>query len=313
MAPAVDPLARAPETGTLAAQTFNPNFFGDLIGGTQTQRRTPIAMATNPAQPLRVPVLPRYVGLKPGDNDGPRPSDRVFFSYNHYAGVNSSVNPPGSPDIWLNREIVGLETTLGSDASVGVRLPFLQTGGSSTFEAREIGDLSLVGKYALVNDDAGNVITVGMILTLPTGGRGESLGVLDDGTMAPRTLFLQPWAGAVLTNGDLLVQAVTSVVLPADPVYPTALFNSVGVGYWVYRNRADTLIQGVVPMAELHVNTPLTNRGDGAPIFFRDQVNLTTGLYLQFPRLTVGGAVCVPLVNPKPYDLEMMVNVNYQF
>ena len=101
-------------------------------------------------------------------------------------------------------------------------------------------------------------------ITLPTGGRSESLGILDDGTVAPRTMFLQPWGGTVLTFGDWFTQGCSSVVLPADPVYPIAWFNSVGVGYWVYRNRADGLIQGLVPVAELHVNTPLTNRGDDA-------------------------------------------------
>ena len=260
-----------------------------------------------------MPVFPRYIGLKPGENDGPRPMDRVYFSYNEYQGVNSSVNPPGTPDIYLRRQIVGLETTLGPDASVGFRLPFIQTGGDPAFEASEIGDLSVFGKYALLNDSAGNVISVGMILTLPTGGRGESLGLLDDGTVAPRAMFLQPWAGAVLTQGDWFTQGITSVVLPADPVYPIAWFNSVGVGYWVYRNRSDSMIQGLVPVAELHVNTPLTNRGDDQVIFFRDQVNLTTGLYLQFPKMTIGAAVCVPLVNPKPYDIEVMASLNYWF
>ena len=48
-------------------------------------------------------------------------------------------------------------------------------------------------------------------------------------------------------------------------------------------------------------------------IFLGDQVNLTTGVYFQFPRLTLGSSVCVPLVGPKPYDYEAMVSVNYQF
>ena len=46
------------------------------------------ALTVGGRQVTRVPVLPRYVGLKPVENDGPRPMDRVYFSYNAYEGVN---------------------------------------------------------------------------------------------------------------------------------------------------------------------------------------------------------------------------------
>jgi hypothetical protein len=313
-APAVDPLARAPETGTLAQGTFNPNFFGDDLGSSRNQTVTSIVNGIPVVRTFRVPLMPRYGGMKTSDHDGPRPMDRVFFSWNGYSGVNESVNPPGTPSIRLSREIIGMETTLGSDASLGFRLPFIQTSGGPSFDAQEVGDLTLVGKYAVINDQrTGNLLTLGLTVTLPTGGRGGNLGVLDDGSTAPRALFVQPWVGGVLNYGDLFVQGISAAVLPAEPVYPTVLFNSVGVGYWVYRNRNDALLQGIVPVAELHVNTPLTNRRDDATIFLRDQVNLTTGLYMQFPRLTVGGALCVPLAGPRPYELEAMLSVNYQF
>ena len=310
-APVADPFARAPETGTLAAATFNPNFFGDLIGVSRTGRL--IDGAGNPI--VRIPVLPRYNGLKVTDNDNPRPQDRFFFSYNGYSAVNKSVNPASVPDIHLNREIIGLEKTfLDGDASVGLRLPFIQTGGAAAFEAQDIGDLSIVTKWALVNDPrTGNVITAGLTVTVPTGGRGENLSILDDGSVAPRAVFLQPWGGAVWNRGDWFVQAVSSLVVPTDDVFPTVFFNSVGVGYWLYRNCNDRLVRGIVPVAEIHVNTPLTGRSANAPIFFRDQANLTTGLQLVFPRMTVGGSVCVPLVGPRPYDIEAMGTINFQF
>jgi hypothetical protein len=303
-------MARAPETGGIAPSTFNPNFFGDQIGvlGTRT------TAGTTRTSLVQIPVLPRYVGLKPTDNDGPRPQDRAFFSYNHYAGVNGSVNPPGSPSIHLNRELIGLETTLGSDASIAARLPFLQSGGDPDMSAREVGDLTVVGKYAVVNDPAtGNAVTLGLAITLPTGARGGPLGTLDDGTAAPRAVLVQPWAGVAWADGDLFAQGITALLLPTDPIYPAVWFNSVGVGYWLYRNSSDALVQGLAPVAELHVNTPLTNRDGDSVIFFRDQVNLTGGVYVQFPRLTLGGAVCVPLAGPRPYDYEAMVSLNFQF
>ncbi|HJZ89822.1 MAG TPA: hypothetical protein VKE40_03045, partial [Gemmataceae bacterium] len=309
--PGGESLARAPESGGLPPSTFNPNFFGDQIG---TSLATRFQTGPFAGRVVQVPLLPRYVGLKPVDNDSPRPQDRVFFSYNGYSGVNESVNPPTVPRIRLNRETVGLERTIGDDASVAVRLPFVQTSGSSEFDASEVGDMTLVGKYALFNDPGtGTVATLGLNLTLPTGGRGDKLPLLDDGRRAPRAIFFQPWAGAVWNTGEWFAQGVTSVLLPADPVFPTAWFNSIGVGYWLYRNTSDPLVQAVVPVAEVHVNTPLTNRGDNAVVFFRDEVNVTTGVYLQFPNLSLGASVCVPLVGPRPYDVEVMASLNYRY
>jgi hypothetical protein len=305
--PPVDPLARAPETGTLAQGTFNPNFFGDLIG---INSRQSLSSATA-ASRAQIPLLPRYAGLKPTDNDGPRPSDRVYFSYNQYSDVNGAVNSASIPNITLRRQIVGFETLIGDDASIGVRLPFLQMNGAD--EAREMADISIVAKCAVVNDPcSGNVATLGLTLTLPTGGRG-SIGALPDGISAPRAVLVQPWVGAVWNSDDWFVEGISAVVLPTDPIYPVVAFNSVGVGYWLYRNGNDRLLRAIVPVAELHVNTPITNRGPDASILLSDQFNLTTGVYFQFPRMTIGTSVCIPLAGPRPYDLEAMVSVNYQF
>ena len=72
----------------------------------------------------------------------------------------------------LNREVVGFEKTLfGSDISLGVRLPFLQTSGAAgTGIAGDIvGDLTLIGKYAVINNrETGNVLSLGLALTVPT-------------------------------------------------------------------------------------------------------------------------------------------------
>jgi hypothetical protein len=314
--PITDTLSRAPETGVLASSSFNPNFFGDQIGASRTVRLSQIpGMPGNSKDPVRIPLLPRYNGLKVTDNDGPRPQDRFYFTYNNYSGVNKSVNPASTPDIYLDREIIGLEKTFfGGDMSIGARLPFVQSGGAPGFEAQDVGDLSISTKYAFINDPGTkNVASVGLILTLPTGGRGESLSLMDTGEIAPRSVFIQPWAGAVWNAGDAFVQGVSSLLIPTDSIYPTAFFNSVGIGYWLYQSETDRLVKAIAPVMELHVNTPLTQRGDDAPIFFKDQVNLTTGLFVVFPRMTIGGSVCVPLVGPKPYDLEAMGSINYQF
>ncbi len=297
-APGGDLLAQAPEAGTQAAASLNPGFFGDFIGlSTRVQSGRGV---------LSVPVAPRYNGFKISDADGPRPSDRVSYSFYRYSDVNGAVNPAGSPELSLTRHVLGLESTVGSNASLGVRLPFLSTGGIASVESHEVGDLTFIGKYAVYNDcESGDVCTVGLNFTLPTGGRGSA--------GAPRSVFVQPWLGTSLTSDRTFVQGMTAVLLPAEPIYPTALFTSVGAGYWLYKNDRDTLIRGIAPVVEVHANIPLTQRADSATVFFRDQVNLTTGVNLQFPRLSCGAALCVPLVGPKPYGVEGMFSVNYQF
>jgi len=87
----------------------------------------------------------------------------------------------------------------------------------------------------------------------------------------------------------------------------TLLFNDVGVGYWLYRNnRPDSLISGIAPVTELHVNTPLNHRGlDHFPIGFQDSVNFTGGAYVYLHKAVFGVAVGRPLTGPKPYDYEV--------
>lgn len=305
--PMSDVLARAPETGAQPSATLNPGFFGDLIG--VNGQTVPGTSRFN-----QLPVLPRYAGLKVTDHDGPRLADRFFFSFNQYTDVNGSVNPPNTPSLRLNRQLVGFETSFDDRYGVGIRVPFLQLSGAREIDAREIGDVTLIGKYAIVNDPgSGNIFTIGANLTLPTGGRGDGLGRLADGSPLPRAVFLQPWVGAVWNWDDFFFQGTSALLMPTSPVYPATAFNSVGMGYWAYRDSADAFVRGIAPVIELHVNTPINNRGSDNLIIFRDQANLTTGLFMQFTRLTLGGAVCVPLVGPKPYDLEAMITASYQF
>lgn len=293
-----DVLARAPETGAQPAATLNPGFFGDFIGVTT---RTRAGVVT--------PVVPRYAGLKISDGDSPRPADRAYFIYQSYDAANPGVNPVGTPETNITRQILGLETTLGPRASVGLRIPFIRSTG--TIDAREVGDMTVTGKYALYLDDqSGDVFSVGTNVSLPTGGRGAGLA---DGRAMPRAIFVQPWLGGRGSSGNYFYQGIAAIALPADPIYPTAMFASAGAGYWLYRNERDSLIRGFAPVVELHANVPVTNRRGDAPVTFVDQMNVTAGAFLSFPKLTVGGAVCVPFASPKPFDLEAMLSVSYNF
>ena len=228
--------------------------------------------------------------------------------------MNGSVNPPGSPTLRLDRQIIGVEATFGDRFGAGLRLPFLQLGGTSDADTRDVGDLTAVFKYAVVNDPCiGNAVTLGLNITFPTGGRGGNLGQSDDGRPLPRAVFVQPWVGAIWNAGDLFFQGTSAVLLPTDPVYPAALFNSFGTGYWLYRDGSMAFLRGIAPVIEVHANTPITNRGSDNPLVFRDQVNITSGLFIQFTRLSIGGAVSVPLVGPRPFDVEGIFTASYQF
>ncbi|HSQ59531.1 MAG TPA: hypothetical protein VLT84_03730 [Acidobacteriota bacterium] len=46
---------------------------------------------------------------------------------------------------------------------------------------------------------------------------------------------------------------------------------------------------------------------------YQDQVNLTGGMHVRFPRATLGGAVCVPVVAPRPWNVEAVANFTLWF
>lgn len=302
--------AGATEAGTQPGTMFNANMFGDLIGISSTQRLV-LGRGTSLTTVRGLPVTGRYNGFKVTDNDNPRPSDRVFFNYNGYSAVNKSQLGAGVPNVNMNQEVLGFEKTfLQGDASFGVRLPFIQISGFSAVEAHVVGDLSIHAKFAWVNNrQTGNVVSTGLIVTTPTGG---GTTILSDGSEAPHSVLIQPWAGWVYNMDRFYLQGFHSLVVPLDNIDPTILFNSISAGYWLYRSNNDRLLQGVVPVVELHLNTPL-NQSSNDLIFFNDQLNVTVGSYFVFPRMTFGGAVGIPLVGPKPYDIEALASVNFRF
>jgi len=285
----------------------SPEFFGDLV----VLSAFPIAPTTSLSQ---VPVIPGYHGVKVTDHDGPRLSDRFYFAYDTATDVNPETNLPGTRGLHMTRQIVGMETVVDDQFSLGLRVPFVQLRGPFDTDAREIGDLTTVLKYAIINDPcSGNACTIGINLTFPTGGRGDSLGGLPEGGALPRAVFAQPWIGAVWNERDLFVQGVSSLLMPTQPVYPVAWFNSIGTGYWVYHNDQDYLVGGIAPVLEFHLTTPINNRGPDEAIVLRDQLNLTAGVFVQFSRLTIGSAVSFPIMGPRHYDIGGIFTASYQF
>jgi hypothetical protein len=328
------PFATQTGGGGLQGRAFNEEFDGDM-GGIFYRRTTIVGLTSQQVQigtrtqvvinprtgqrtvitvpvfgvvqvPLRrtvqVPIAGRYSGIQITDNDSPRPVDRIYGGYNYYDKFGASLNPsPGFGNVSQN-----------GNASIGLRLPFIQLNAPNNFGGDVVGDLSVLVKYALINDrDTGNVLSVGMVLSTPTGGGGNVL--LADGSTAPHSVLFQPWVGFVKNFDRGYVQGISNIIVPTDRRDPTLLGNSLAIGYWLYRGNPERWLPGVTPTAEVHVRTPLNHRDPLGLVYLPDQVNLTGGLHFRWPRFTISGAVGVPVVGPRPWNVETLVNLNYRF
>jgi hypothetical protein len=260
--------------------------------------------------------------LKIGENESPRPQDRIYATYNFFADVNGSLVVPGLPNTTVHRETLGLEKTfLDGNASIGLRLPLIQIGGPGNIRGQGMGDLTAILKYAIVNEfiergdgtiAGGNVLSAGIAVTAPTG---------DTVTYAARTpvihaTMLQPFVGATLTRESWFVQGFSSVAVPTDDRDTTWLFNSLQVGYTLYEDPTQTrILRSLSPILECHVNTPLTNRGlSRLPIGAMDQVSITAGTTIGLGRSAVLNlGANVPLTGPKPYSIETIAQLNWRF
>jgi len=275
--------------------------------------------------------------FKISDNESPRPQDRVFAFYNYFqvkalAGITQTID--------IHREVIGFEKTfLDGDASVGIRLPFFQVnapaipgavpgfGIKATADAitqSDVGDLTIVTKYAFINDRAtGNVLSGGLVVTAPTG-PGETLAIptppTENGppnqTFRLHPTLFQPWVGGIYNAGDFFIHGFSSVVVPTDSRDVTYFFNDLGVGYFVIRRcNSESLLTAVVPTFEVHVNTPLNHRGtQQVPIGAPDVVDLTAGITFGLgERTNLSFGAVTPVTGPRPFDIEAQAFLNFRF
>jgi hypothetical protein len=250
--------------------------------------------------------------FKIAENESPRPLDRVFATGNFYSDAGRSFLPPDGSSANVYREMIGFEKTfLAGDASVGMRLPYFQLTGDPRLGETHIGDISVLLKYAFVNNQAtGDLISGGLVVTAPT---GPALHLPGQSTVNPT--FFQPWVGSIWNWKGLFVQNFLSVAVPTDARDVTLLFKDVAVGYWLYRSDDPRrILTAVVPDAELHLNTPLDHHGlNSLPIGLPDMFDFTGGCYFFLRRAIFGIAVAVPLTGPKPYDYQIGANLNFRF
>jgi hypothetical protein len=326
-----DPLqnafAQGTEGGGNAGRSFNETFNGDF-GGIFVTRQVQVgtrnvtltsgtAAIGSQSVPIYrnvvVPLASRYNGILITDNDSPRPVDRIYFGYNYYNNIGTTWNS-GFERLDMHRQTLGFEKTfLDGNASFGMRLPFIQTtGGAPGIAQGNVGDLSLLLKYAFHNNlNTGDVASAGLVLTTPTGGGNDV--ILSDGTTPANSVIFQPWLGGVRMLPRGYAQGITSLLVPTDSRDPTLFNNSVALAYFLYQNANDRLVNAVIPFVEAHVRTPLNNSDPDSAIFFQNQMNLTFGTHFRTVRSTLSPAFCVPLVSPKPFSGEFNLMWNIRF
>lgn len=263
-------------------------------------------------QTVQIPLAGRYNGVSVVEWGNPIPRDQVFFGYNFYSNAGGALNPAGVGGSDLQRQTAGFEKAfLGGDASIGFRLPFVQQYGPFAFGSQEVGDLTVILKYAaFYNRETGNAVTGGLAITAPTGG---GTAFFTDGTEAPHSTLLQPWVGFVRMFGRGYVQGISNLIAPTDSRDVTLWGNSLGVGYWLYRSDSRAFLTSIVPIAEVHIRTPLNQREITGNVYFQDQVNVTVGSHFRFNRFVISGGVVAPLVGPKPFDVEAVGWASYWF
>jgi hypothetical protein len=313
------------ESGTEFALAI-PNMQGHQLGipAISFGRRGP-QFPPVPGQGSGAVVVPTIRSFKIAEDESPRPQDRIYFGFNYYNNVNDAVNTRMQADVHhidVYRETFGLEKTfLDERASVGLRLP-LNTltadspisglGGTNT----ALGDLSIILKYAFWwNRDTGSLASVGLGIT-PTTGPDAFAG--SHSVTAFHSTTLQPYLGYIWNFERWYLHGFLALDVPTDSADVTLLYNDIGAGYYLYRNReCGKVLSAVIPTFEVHVNTPLNHRGAfnfsdlaGTP----DWVELTMGTTFElYQRSTLAIGIVTPITGPKPYDFEVLAQLNIRF
>jgi hypothetical protein len=342
---------RTPDERSVAAASLAYPMIGDLLSPTGGFRTVFVqGPPTFNAFGQPIPSTPTAVAFripsaghnyKIADDESPRPVDRLIFTYNYYNDVNGGFNAGLNPGVGrsdVHQEVFGFEKTfLDRNASVGLRLPLYtldNSGGSvqgigGTFT--DVGDLTVVTKFVLIeNRETGSLFSGGMCITVPTGptnfagvppaiipqGAITTINGVDVIATPAHDTLLQPWLGGIWEGGSYYIHGFTALDIPTSTPDVTMLYNDIGVGYYLMRDRnPGRLLTGVVPTFEVHVNTPLNHRGSGNGVVGTpDWVDLVGGVIFELNhRSILTLAVGAPITGPKPYDLEGILAFNYRF
>lgn len=327
---------------TSGPESAVPNMLGDFLATSGTGTVT-FNDAFGATRRLPATVSP-YIGrtFKIGENQSARPQDRLFTDFHYYQ--TSSFD--------LARYAGGFEKTfLEGDASFGMRVPYYQVNpdtlpvpfasigafGLSTSSVGDSGDLTTFFKYAPYMDRiTGETLTVGLAVTAPTG--GNTLGGVTPlyVTTAKHRGSIQPFVGFLLPSASgWFAQGFSSIDSPLSSGDTTWWFNDVSVGKYFNRG-SQYWISAVIPLVELHVNSPIDGRlvqvtgatpaasslfglnsGPAASIRAsgvieqHNQTNFNTAITLEINRRsTLALGLVTPVEGPRPYFSEFQVQFN---
>lgn len=273
----------------------------------------PRAAPEGPLPTARIPHLGRG-SFAIAENESPRPQDRIFATYNYVnsVGIFSTTGTPlAHAD--LHREVIGFEKAYFDDrVSFGLRAPLLQTRGAGLSDS-DFGDLTLIGKLALLNNrTTGDVVSIGVAVTTAN---GPDASLPDDPTF--HTTLVQPFVGYLWNFERLYLHGFSAIIIPSDAKDVTLLTNDIGLGYRLLGgDDGGRWITSLTPTIEAHVATPLTHRGlsNGQVIGFPDLFVLTSGVHIGLgSRSTLSTGFAVPLSGPRIFDYGVMAQLNINF
>jgi hypothetical protein len=278
--------------------------------------------------------------VKIAENESPRPIDRVFYTFNFFNNIDKDLYRDPTQlvhNVDVFRHMVGFEKTLfDGTMSLGLRVPFysavadakqfalvptpdgssLMVGpGGPSFTTIEFGNITAIAKIVLLEDqNTGNLLSGGATLTVPTSNAGSF-------STSSQLAYVQPFGSFILNFGACYLHGFTSVTLPISGAESIVWFNDIGVGYYAYReNSGRSWVTAVVPTIEVHATTVL--RQPEAEFDFlqldtprlNDMLNVTLGTTLELKHhTTLAIGAVVPITGPRPFDIEVLTQLNYHF
>jgi hypothetical protein len=305
-----------------------PNLQGDQLGipAIAFGRRGSPQFPPSPGQVSSAVVVPSVRSFKIAENDSPFPRDRVYFGFNYYADVNKAVNRHFGSDLEslrVYRATFGVEKTfLDGDVSVGLRLPVNTLNADSRVpglggDSTSAGDLSVILKAALWGQPEQNrLVAAGLAVTAPTG--PSRFAGFDNISPGVHSTVLQPFVGGVCGHGDFFVHGFAALDVPTNSDDVTMWYTDIGLGWFLYRKEMATgFLTAVVPTLEVHVNSPLNHRGvlrSTDPAGTPDVIALTAGTTFEINRrATFAVGFVTPLSGPRPFDWEVLAQLNIRF
>jgi hypothetical protein len=321
---------RGPATGTGSTALASSSMIGDIGGlGVPSIANGAPGSPNYPPRPGQLPEgrlsLPSIRSFKISENENPEPQDRVSFGFNYFNNVNDRVDSELGSDlhhIAVYRETFAFEKTfLEGNVSAGLRLPLNTLSADSTVpglagQSTDVGDLAIILKALLWRDlESGSVLSTGMLISTPTGPNSFAGYPF---VVGYHEATLEPFIGYRWVSGNFYLHGFSSIDVPTDERDVTMMYNDIGIGYYVLRDRDNArTLTAIAPTFEVHVNTPLNHRdplnvSDLAGT--ADSVDLTLGVHFEFShRATFTVAAVEPVTGPKPFDIEAIAYLNITF